>query len=119
MGSDCCGGAGQKAHDIAGPSNETANSASNSHGLDHDHGHDHDHASHSATHQHGASSDCHSLASHDSPDQPQQHAHCTDDTDCATKGDICDDNACCESDDDCSQSATLNCCDSNEENCNG
>lgn len=123
MGSDCCGGnSAQEAHAVAGPSHETANNTTehhdhehaNGHGHGHGHDHDHDHGSHAGHGQDHGSSDGQSLATQD-----EQHAHCTDETDCAAKGDICNDDACCDSDDNCSQSATLACCDSNEENCNG
>ncbi|ATY63321.1 cation transport ATPase [Cordyceps militaris] len=79
--------------------------------VDHEHGHDHRHD------QHDAHADHSQYHSHDQA-ATQEHDHCLDEFDCATKGEVCDDDADCEAEDDCS-SATLACCDTNNEHCDG
>ncbi|KAM3530786.1 hypothetical protein NHJ13051_001226 [Beauveria bassiana] len=124
MGADCCstdpkqdgpscGGPSTESHDHNDAARDDGQiQAHGSHHHDHNrvddghnHGHDHDHAHPEHGHEHNRNQVV-----------TQEHAHCVDENDCAAKGEVCDDADCCDTDDTCS-SATLACCDTNDEQC--
>ncbi|KAJ2966989.1 hypothetical protein NQ176_g9885 [Zarea fungicola] len=115
MGTDCCSSSPkQDVPSCAGPSTDTHESHDGNYNHNHDHAHGHEHghvtgADHGHDHSHDHDHD------HDQS-APQEHAHCIDQDDCAKKGEVCDNVACCETDDDCT-SATVTCCDANDEHC--
>ncbi|PNY24098.1 P-type cation-transporting ATPase [Tolypocladium capitatum] len=93
MGVGCCsGGASQ-----GGASQNATPHLDEHHGHDHGHGHGHDHG-------HGHRSD-------------HAPSHCAPEVPCAEEGECCDDESCCGDDATSNRSATLACCDSNEERC--
>lgn len=96
MGSGCCSGDGvsHQAGPSTSPPTDDAGHADEHGDHEHEHKHDHNHA-----HKHGHNED-------PTVDEP-----------CTQEGECCDVESCC--DDVSDGSATLGCCDSNAEHCNG
>ena len=103
MGTSCCAGADSAPEVPAGPATDQALSSQQQAHYGHDghnqnHGHHHDHDSHSHDHDQSSS------VSGEGP--------------CTQEGECCDDDTCCDVASP-SQTATIVCCDTNEEHCNG